>query len=80
MIKFVVAAALLSAPALASAEAGKPSDPAEKVRCKRQAETGSFAKVTKICRTEKQWRALRDASKEETRELQHAVGATRTSG
>ena len=80
MIRILLVAALLVPSALAAAEPSKSGDPLEKVRCKRQLETGSLAKVTKICRTEREWRAISDASKRETREMLDAAATQRTSG
>ena len=80
MIRFALVAALLAPAALAAAEPSKAEDPLDKVRCKRQTETGSLAKVTKICRTERQWRAISEGSKRETRQMLDTAGSQRTSG
>lgn len=80
MIRIPLLAALLVPSALAAAEPSKTGDPLDKVRCKRHLETGSLAKVTKICRTEREWRAISDASKRETRQLLETATSQRTSG
>ena len=79
MLKFAILALAL-AQTSALAETKKIGDPLDKVRCKRLAETGSLAKVTKICRTERQWREIRDAGRNETRQMLDAAGSNRTSG
>ena len=61
MIGFLLAAALQAAPAAAPVSATTPASTpvaAAKKRCKRQQETGSFVRATRVCHTEEEWRAL----------------------
>lgn len=74
-MRLVIAAALaasLCGPASAAdAPAGSTSDKArDKVICKRQIETGSFAKAKKICKTRYDWNRVSEDSKQMTRDLQ----------
>ena len=54
----------------AAAEAPPPAKPAEKVRCKREVETGSLVKVRKECHTEAEWQAVYRQAREDRDRLQ----------
>ena len=56
-----------------------PNAKPEKVRCVRQVETGSMARVTKTCRTLREWQAIRDSTRDEWRN-QVRSGAPGSSG
>ena len=58
----LLALAAVAAPALPAASA--PIEPADKIICKRQVETGTLAKVKKTCLTVREWQRLRDGSQE----------------
>jgi hypothetical protein len=42
-----------------------PQQPEEKKICRREVETGSLIKGTKICMTAKQWQRISDANRDE---------------
>jgi hypothetical protein len=66
-----IAALTLSSGAVAEADGTSPkTGTTEKVRCKRIGETGSLAKVTKVCRTDREWRQLREEAQREGDTLQ----------
>ena len=75
-IVLAVASLHFAAPAAAAsettAEAKKRAD-GSKVVCRKQAETGSFAKRTKVCRTRAQWEAI-------SRAARNSIDETRNSG
>jgi hypothetical protein len=67
-----VAVALIAGPVAAQ----KPAETSvDRVRCKQEGETGSLAKVKKVCRKESEWRQLRQASRKEAQEMTQAVNA-----
>ena len=67
MLAAVSAAFLMSSAAVASAATEKKE---EKMRCKRVTETGSLAKVSRVCRTEREWRAIREQAQQDTSRAQ----------
>lgn len=70
----VLVAALAFAPvAVVAGPANAPEakSRSNKVTCKRQVETGSFAKTTKVCKTRAQWQRISEDSKDMTRQLQN---------
>jgi hypothetical protein len=70
-MKTLMIAALLLVSSGAIAETGKtPKAPGDKVQCKRVAHTGSLARVTKVCRTERDWRVLRENAQRDGDSLQ----------
>jgi hypothetical protein len=60
----VLAAAFLAASLAAYADAPPPGDGEDEIVCKRVEETGSRLKSRKICRTESEWKAMRDGAKD----------------
>lgn len=66
------ALAILSTPAMGQGDAKAPPV-AEKKTCKRTPETGSFARMKKICMTARQWRHLAESSKERGRDMQTLI-------
>ena len=56
--------------AAGTAVASSPVAAAEKIRCKREVETGSLVKATRVCRTEAEWDALRRQARDERIRLQ----------
>jgi hypothetical protein len=55
-----VASSALAAP---REDVEKAADSRDKVICKRYTETGSLAKITKTCKTKRDWDADRDAAR-----------------
>lgn len=78
MMKFLAAAALVILPAVALAEGGATATAEDKVKCKRIAETGSMARFQKICRTEKEWRRIKEQQRKEADEFTTATGGMRS--
>lgn len=65
----------LAAPAV-SAMPAKPV--AKKEVCRRQAETGSFAKVRKVCRSKQEWNRLSQGQRDEAYDYSdHGRGGSR---
>ena len=76
MVVSVVVAALLAASSPAggaNAPVARDAPSATKVRCKRELETGTLAKFTKICHTEAEWDAQRGDARRLTRLMQNGV-------
>jgi hypothetical protein len=80
MMKFLAAAALVILPAVAVAEGGTTAAAEDKVKCKKVAETGSMARFQKICRTEKEWRRIKEQQRKEAGDLTTPTGGARSSG
>jgi hypothetical protein len=81
MKTIVLTAALLFLPASGAAFAAeaKPAEAAgEKTRCKRIPETGSNVRAQKICRTEAEWRAIREGNKKNAEDLTNATGGMKS--
>ena len=71
-----VLAQLTAAPTAAPAAAGT-APAAEKKVCRRFAETGSFVRKTKICRTQAEWRQVEENARETGREMQARIATER---
>jgi hypothetical protein len=71
-MKTLMIAALLLVSSGAAAQTVKTSQkaPGDKMQCKRVAHTGSLARVTKVCRTERDWRVLRENAQRDGDSLQ----------
>jgi Spy/CpxP family protein refolding chaperone len=80
MSRILIAAGMLLIPAVAIAQTAQPVEKGEKVRCKRIGETGSHAKIKKVCRTERQWQQIRDDAKRDADELTKPTGAVVSGG
>ncbi len=74
---FIAALSAIAAPALAESGKTTAGETAEKRVCKRSAETGSFARVTKVCMTEREWRQAADNAKQSGREMQSLINSKR---
>jgi hypothetical protein len=79
----LITALLLGAagPALGEGSSGlriaeKPSDPAEKIICKRELKTGTLATYEKICLTKAGWDRHRAQNRAEWGDLQGTRGST----
>ena len=83
MKKLLLAAGMLalSAPVLAGeASNSPPQADGQKMRCKRIGETGSNVRHQKVCRTEREWKMIRDKGRQEAGELANPTGGMKTSG
>ena len=60
---------LLLAAATGDAPAAQVVDPLDKVRCVRQAVTGSLVSSKKICHTEREWRRISTDAQDEARRI-----------
>ena len=67
----LIASASPVSPAFAAAPAAVDKA-RDKVVCKRQVETGSFAKAKKVCKTRYDWNRVSENSKQMTRDLQES--------
>ena len=74
MITIFIAALAGAAPV-----ASPPAKSADlnKMVCKRQAETGSFVKARKVCRTRAEWTRVRETAQETGRGMQSLVSTER---
>lgn len=68
-------AQLTAAPAVTPTAASDTS--AEKKICRRYAETGSFVRRTKVCRTQAEWRRIEEDARETGREMQARIATER---
>lgn len=69
--------------ALAAAAAGAtppPADPLSRIRCLREVETGSLMRGRKVCKTEREWRALHNETAREAQGILTAPTPQSTSG
>jgi uncharacterized membrane protein len=80
MKKFVVAAAILTLPAVGLAQSAEPAKAEDKVKCRRVAETGSNARAQKVCRKTSEWRRLQEMQRKDASDLTTPSGGQRTSG
>lgn len=78
MISAVIAIALQGATAPAASQAPAPAATgADKLICKRFAETGSFVRKTKVCRSKAEWNRLEEAAREEGGRMQNQLSTQR---
>lgn len=75
MVLTLIALALSSAPPSAAAQ--QASADGDKKVCRRYAETGSFVRHTKVCRTKAEWRRIEQDSQEEGRRMQSQLSTER---
>ena len=82
MKKLLLAAGLMAlcSPSVAAEPNSTSPAPGEKMRCKRVGETGSNVRHQKVCRTEREWKMLRDKGRQEAGDLANPSGGMKTSG
>lgn len=68
-LMLLVSVSLLTAPAYATPKTEASGNP-DKIVCKKTLVTGTLAKYTKDCRSEGEWRRLREANADVGRKLQ----------
>lgn len=82
MIVSFIAIALMADSAIAAVPAPKPAaanteiDPLDKIKCRREIETGSLVKAKKICHTMRQWNRISDDARADTDRLINRRGSS----
>lgn len=71
-----MAAALMLAGSSTSATAAEQVRPADKLICRRMAETGSLVRKKRVCHTQGEWARISDAARKNTQDLQDARNGT----
>lgn len=72
----MVAALMLAGTSASAATAAEQVRPADKLICRRMAETGSLVRKKRVCHTQGEWARISDAARKNTQELQDARNGT----